>query len=277
MKFIASVIFVSISIYSCYSPRYVYSPPTQNVPLLHKKNDLEFSAFYAGSVNAFEAKDNYNRGFDIHSAWAVSNHFAAMLNESIRWENNGGNDSFFPNDSSFLSYKRNYTEVGAGYFTSLENNNKMQLQVFSGAAFGSSKISDDFISNNVQMNKYHDSRVTKIFIQPAFIYSPAKNFSAALTSRFTAVMFTHIRTNYTSAELDNYILDSIAVSPVFFWEPAVSYTFGFKKFPVKFRIQGSISVLLNHRFVEHRSTNTAFGIEADFSKKKNNKAASSKN
>ena len=106
--------------YACYSPRYVYSPPTQNIPLLNKKNDLEFSAFYAGSINAFKEKGNYNRGFDIQTAWAVSNHFAVMLNESVRWEKNGGNDSFFPNDSSFLSYKRNFTEVGAGYFTSAE-------------------------------------------------------------------------------------------------------------------------------------------------------------
>ena len=87
---------MSISLYACYSPRYVYSPPTQNIPLLNKKNDLELSAFYAGSLNAFKEKDNYNRGFDLQTAWAISNHFAVMLNESARWEKNGGNDSFFP-------------------------------------------------------------------------------------------------------------------------------------------------------------------------------------
>jgi hypothetical protein len=268
---------ISISIYACYSPRYVYSPPTQNIPSLNKKNDLEFSAFYAGSINAFKEKGNYNRGFDVHTAWAITNHFAVMLNESVRWEKNGGNDSFFSNDSSFLSYKRNFTEFGAGYFTPAQNNKKMQFQVFGGAAFGSSKIFDDFISNSVHVNKHHYSSVTKIFMQPALIYSLFKNFSTALSSRFTEVVFTHIRTNYTSTELENYILDSINISPVFFWEPSVSYTLGFKKFPVKFQLQGSLTVLLNHRFVEHRNTNIGIGLIYNFLKTKENKPAASNN
>jgi hypothetical protein len=277
MKIIISLFIISMSMHACYSPRYVYNPPTQNIPLLNKKNDLELSAFYAGSINAFKEKGNYNRGFDLHAAWAVSNHFAVMLNESVRWEKNGGNDSFFPNDSSFLSYKRNFTELGAAYFTSAGNNKKLQFQVFSGAAFGSSKIFDDFISNTIQVNKYHYSSVTKIFIQPALIYSLFKTFSTAFSSRFTEVLFTHIRTNYTSAELNNYVLDSISVSPVFFWEPAVNYTFSFKKFPVKFQIQGSITVLLNHRFVEHRNTNIGIGLIYKFPNNTKNKQAASNN
>lgn len=268
MKVIIFLFFISFCLNSCYSPRYVYSPSTQNVLLLHKKNDLEFSGFYAGSINAFKEKGNYNRGFDLHTAWALSNHFAVMLNESYQWEKNGGNDSFFPNDSSLLSYKRNFTEMGVGYFTPIAYNEKMQFQLFGGVAFGSSNISDDYVSNNVSTYKYHNSSVTKIFIQPAIIYSPVKNFSGALASRFTEVIFTHIHTNYTATELDNYILDSLTVSPVFFWEPVVSYTFGFKKFPVKLGIQGSISILLNHRFVEHRTGNLALGIIADLPKKR---------
>ncbi len=268
MKVSILLFFISLCMSSCYSPRYVYSPSTQNIPLLHKKNDLEFSGFYAGSINAFKEKGNHNSGCDIHSAWAFSNHFAVMLNENFRWEKNGGNDSFFPDDSSLLAYKRNFTEIGAGYYTSMEYNEKMQFQIFSGVASGSSNISDDYISNSVHTNKYHNSRVTNFFIQPTIIYNPVKNFSAALGSRFTEVVFTHIHTNYTPAELDNYILDSLTVSPVFFWEPAVSYSFGFKKLPVKLRIQGSISILLNHRFVEHRTGNLGLGIIADFSKKR---------
>jgi hypothetical protein len=264
-----------MSIHACYSPRYVYSPSTQNIPSLNKKNDFQFSAFYAGTINAFKEKGNYNRGFDFHTSWAPGNHFALMLNESVRWEKNGANDSFFPNDSSFLSYKRNFTEAGAGYFTSVENNKKMQFQVFGGVAVGSSKINDDFISNNVEVSKYHHSRVTKVFIQPALNYNLFTRLSTALSSRFTEVLFTHIRTNYTPAELNNYLLDSIGVSPVFFWEPAVNYTFSSKKLPVKFQLQGSITVLLNHRFVEHRNTNIAIGLIYNFLKIKENKPAAS--
>jgi hypothetical protein len=268
IKVIILLFFSSECMFSCYAPRYVYSPSTQNIPMLHNKDDLEFSCFYSGSINAFEEKGNHNSGFDIQSSWAFSNHFAVMLNENFRWEKNGGNDSFFPSDSSSLSYKKNFTEMGVGYFTSVRYNEKMQFQLFGGAAFGSSNINDDYISNRMLSNKYHNSNVTKLFIQPAIIYNPLKNFSGALASRFTEVIFTHIHTNYSAMELENYILDSLTVSPVFFWEPAVSYTFGFKKLPVKLRIQGSISILLNHRFVEHRTGNLGLGIIAGISKKR---------
>jgi len=49
--------------------QYIYSPPTQNIPLLSKKNDVELSAFYAGAINAFKEKGSYIRGFDIHTGW----------------------------------------------------------------------------------------------------------------------------------------------------------------------------------------------------------------
>ena len=277
MKFFSFFVVISAMLCSCYSPRYVYSPSTQNIPLLNKKNDLEFSAFYAGSLNAFKGKGNYNRGFDIQSAWAVSNHFALMVNESARWEKNGANDTFFYSDSSSLSYKRNFTEFGFGYFSLMHHNAKMKIQLFGGAAFGGSKISDDYFSNGIQTDKYHNSKVIKIFVQPALIYSPTKNFSGALTSRFTEVIFAHINTNYTLSELDNYILDSLNTSPVYFWEPAVSYTFGFKRVPVKIRIQGSITILINHRFVEHRTGNLALGVVADISQRKKIKEPASKN
>src|SRR6185312_13632358 len=179
-----AILLVSASLYllSCYAPRYVYSPSTQNIPLLHKKNDLEFSGFYGGAVNAFKEKGNSINGFDLHGSWAVSNHFAIMLNESFGWEKNRDNDSFFPNDSSLLKYKRNFTELGIGYFTPVAYNEKMQFQLFGGLALGSSDISDDYISNTLHEDKYHNSSVTKIFIQPAIIYNLSKKFSGALTS-----------------------------------------------------------------------------------------------
>ena len=262
---------------SCYTPRYVYSPPTQNIPGLGKKNDVELSAHYGTSLDLFHSKGNYNRGIDVHAAWAFSNHFAIMLNQDFRWERNKTNDTYFQRDSSSLKYRRSFTEIGLGFFTSMKANKKMQFQVFTGVALGSSEIFDDFFSNNILSKKYFQSQVTKLYVQPAFVFKPDPNFNGALSSRFTEVLFSHIATNYDASELNNYLLDSIATSPLFFWEPALTYTFGFKKFPVKFRIQGSISVLLNHRFVEHRSSNIGFGLVADIIQKKSKKKEDPKN
>ncbi|MEP7231506.1 MAG: hypothetical protein ABI691_14695 [Ginsengibacter sp.] len=277
MKRILIGFLICCYISSCYTPRYVYSPVTQDVPSIDKKNDLEVSANYGTSVDIFRSRGNYNRGLDLHGAWAISKHFAIMLNENFRWESNSTNDTYFQGDSSLLTYKRNFTEIGFGYFTPMKKNEKMQFQVFAGAAFGSSKIFDDFFSNSILAKKYHESRVTKIYVQPSFIYKSTANFNAALSSRFTEILFSHIHTNYTAVEQNDYLLDSLRVSPVFFWEPALTYTFGFKKLPFKFRLQGSVSVLLNHRFVEHRSSNISIGIVSNFKQRRQKKKSDSKN
>ena len=260
MKNIFAIICLCCYLSSCYTPRYVYSPVTQNIPSIDKKNDVEFIANYSTSVDLLRSKRNYNNGIDLHSAWAFSKHFAGMLNENIRWESNNTNDTYFAGDSSQLSYKRNFTEVAVGYFTPMKENRKMVFQVFFGVALGHSKISDQFFSNGSSISKYHQSRVSKLFVQPAFVYKLTSGFSTAISMRFTKTTFSKINTNYTDAELNNYLLDGLTFSPVYWWEPAMTYTFGLKKFPLKFRVQGTISVLLNHRFVEYRTSNVSIGI-----------------
>ncbi|MEP6582864.1 MAG: hypothetical protein ABJA90_01305 [Ginsengibacter sp.] len=277
MKKIAAPLLVSFYLASCYTPRYVYSPSAQNIPGLDRKNDVELSANYGTSMNIFHSKSNTNNGLDFHSAWAFQKHFAIMVNENLRWESNSTNDTFYQQDSSFLTYKRNFTETGIGYFTPMKKNIKMQFQVFAGAAFGSSKISDDFFSNSIFTKKFHESRVTKFFLQPAFIYKSGLTFNSALSFRFTEIVFSHIRTNYTASEQRNYLLDSLIVSPIFFWEPALTFTFGFKRAPFKLRLQSSISVLLNHRFVEHRSSNISAGLVSNFNQRKTKKKPAPEN
>jgi len=253
---------------ACYSPRYAYCPATQNIPQVHQKNDREIAGSYSGSFPVSQQKANYNTGFDVHAAWAFSKHFAAMLNANFHWEKNGDNDTFYPGDTSVLSYKRHFTEVGLGYLASPRYNPRMQFQMFAGVAIGKSNIYDDYFSGSTQGGRYHESNVTKLFLQPAVIFMPSRYVSAALSSRFTGVIFTRIHSNYSPTELSNYLLDSLTVSPVFFWEPAFTLTIGWKKVPLKIQAQGSLAVLLNHRFVEHRTGNFALGLVADFSRKK---------
>ncbi len=263
-----ALLYISFVFYSCYSPRYIYSPPIQDVPSLNKKNDAEISAFYAGTFDLLNKKGDNSYGFDMHAAWAFSNHFAAIIHETIQRENNDANDTYFYGDTSALSYKINATEIGAGYFSSLTENNKMRFQAFAGAAFGSLQIGDAYVSGNVFTNKFYNSKVTKFFVQPSFLYNATPNFSTALSSRFTELLFTHIKTNYTKEEEDNYILDSVGTAPVFFWEPAITYTFSLKKFPIKFRLQGTLAVLINHQFVQYKTANVGVGLVATIDKKR---------
>ncbi len=125
------------------------------------------------------------------------------------------------------------------------------------------------------IKKFHESKITKFFIQPAIIYNQSFNFSASLSSRFSAVIFSRIKTNYSKNELDNFLLDSLSGSAIFFWEPAMSYTFGLKKLKsLRFEVQTALSVLLNQRFIDYRSFNLALGIITNFSFNKKRSSAS---
>ena len=53
-----------------------------------------------------------------------------MLNEYLRWEKNGGNNDFFLADDAVIKYKRSFTEFGLGYFTNLNRENNIKLQIF---------------------------------------------------------------------------------------------------------------------------------------------------
>ncbi len=270
MKKILIIIFVSSALASCYSPRYVYSPPTQNIPILKEKNDVEVVAFYAGSLNMASSNKNYNRGMDLHAAYAVSDHFALMVNENGRWERNGNSD-FHPKDSSSLSYKRNFTEIAGGYYSRIGQNNKTFFQIFGGAAFGKSTILDNAILSGIPVDKFHKSNVTKIFIQPAFIGNFTDNFSLSFSSRFTRVGFSHIQTDYTAEEVHRYKLDSLSNFKIFFFEPAMNITFGFPDVPVKFRFQSTFSTLFGMHYFWYRKSNVAIGVVYNFQPFKKNK------
>lgn len=254
---------------SCYSPRYVYSPSTQNIPVLLKKHDVNVEGYFASgggsSKNGYRGSADYNLGIDIHSAYAVSNHMAIMLNQYNRWEKNDGANDFNFGDSSVIKYKRGLTEVGTGYFSSLNKASKNSLfQIFAGIAFGKFKINDNSLNNAIHFTRFHYADITKIFLQPAIVVGLQQNFTASFSSRFSEVFYKNISTDYTPIELDNYLLKDLSSSPVFFWEPAMNYSFGFKKFKgFKIDLQTGLAILLNRRFVDYRTINIALGVTAN--------------
>lgn len=251
---------------SCYSPRYVYSPSTLNIPALSKKSEVRVAGYVAentGRTGALSNPTGSSIGIDIHLAYAVNRHFAVMVNQYNRWEDNGKDNDVFPGDSIIIKYFRNLTEVGAGYFKVLGDSNSI-FQVFTGVATGKFSIKERNASNNIAFNRFHKSNITKVFIQPAIIAGVHKNFTASFASRFSAIYYSGITTDYTASEQDKYFLTDLNRSPVFFWEPAMDFSFGFKKVKgVKLNLQSGFSVLINRRFIDYRTINFGVGISSD--------------
>ena len=171
-----------------------------------------------------------------------------------------------------IKYKRGLTELAAGYFTSLRKDSKKSFfQLFAGVAFGKFNLNDNSLNNGIHFSRFHITHITKIFVQPAIIIGQQQNFTASFSSRISEIFYNKINTDYTATELDKYLLNDLSSSPVFFWEPAINYSLGFKKLKgIRVGFQSGFAILINRRFVDYRTINIALGIIAnnDLFKKK---------
>lgn len=254
-----AVLFFAIAGISCRTPRYVYAPSAQNIPNLEQKNDAEVSVNVGPLMRIFGTSDNYSRALDLQSAWALSDHFALMFNYANRWEL----DKAFSHpvhDSSDLNYRRSFVEPAVGFYSRISPSGYVMFQVFGGAGFGYSDITDSYSDSSGFFKSYHNSKITKVFLQPAIISKMTKNSYAALALRFTDVIFRQVNTNYSPTELDRYFLDNLEGSSVFFFEPSMLYAFGFEKVPITVKLQASLSILLNRRFYDYRSSFSSLGV-----------------
>lgn len=267
---------------SCYTPRYVYSPAAQNVPLLAEKGDSKLGILYSTNLAGTKNIDGqtfsgYTNGIDVHSAYAISNKYAVQLNYFSRSEKNGGDFASY-SDSSVLRYKRNLTEIGAGYYTNLGDNKKLLFQVFAGIGLGKFSFTDNGLdAGGAATLNFHQANITKFYIQPVLIYQNKKRTAVSVSSRFSIINYSKIKTDYSADQLDGYELTGLGRSPVVFWEPAFIHAFGFKQLPFfRLEYQLGFSVLMNRRFVDARSFNFSAGLQADIHNLLKKKAATSK-
>ena len=82
-----SLLFITCS---CTTPRYIYSPSAQNVPVLTKKGDSKLGGVYSTNFVGEEKRDgkvidNRSRGYDLHAAVAITDNFAVQAGHFYRW------------------------------------------------------------------------------------------------------------------------------------------------------------------------------------------------
>jgi hypothetical protein len=262
----------------------MYSPASQNVPVLVNKGDSKLSAAISTNLSKKHVTNNTlgeskNRGFDLQAAYALSNHFALAANYFNRNESNNGNKDVGRRDSSVINYERKLIELAAGYFTVLDADQLVMFQVFGGVGKGRFSFTDiGQDANSIHYNRYHVAGVKKYYFQPALILRSRGNFAASFSSRFSFIKFGNIKTDYTPIELSNYKLDSLTYGTRNFWEPAFTNTFGFKQLPgIQFEYQLGTAILLNHRYIDHRAFNFSFAIVLDLPKLLTRKTGVDKN
>ena len=267
MRATATFIVTLFLLYSCYSPRYAYSPPAVNVPLLTKKGDSKFGALYS---NNFPGKEKnatvsrpYSYGLDIHTAYALSNKWAVQLNYFLRSEKNGDNQGTV--NTAAIKYRRELLEAGVGTYRRINGSDKKIFQLTAGAGLGKFSFTDrGRDSMLVPYQKYHRSDVWKLFVQPACMFISKKRTAISVASRFSILYYSNIQTDYSEQQLTNYELFTLGGDPVIFWEPAFVHTIGLKRLPdIRFEYQFGFSALLSRRFIDARTFNVSAGLQAD--------------
>lgn len=258
-KLVAAAIVV-ITIASCTSPRYIYSPSAHNVPVLTKKGDSKIGAVYSTNLAGEESIndetiDNRSRGFDLQGAVALSDNWAIQASHFYRWEKTEGGD-----DSLTVRYQRNLTELGIGYYMPINSGKTAFFQFFAGGGIGKFSFTD----NDRFGFNYHQANITKIYLQPAILFRSKGSFTNAVSLRGSIISYRNIKTNYTASELDDYNLDHLSNRAKLFIEPAYTASFGFKNVPgLRLEFQAGLSFLVARNFIDYRVMNFSAGTWLD--------------
>lgn len=252
--------YIIIIAVSCKTPRYIYSPSAQNVPVLTKKGDSKLGALYSTNAAGEETRDgkkidNRSRGYDLHGAVAITDNFAIQASHFYRWEKSEGGP-----DSLTLKYKRNLTEMGIGYYLPVNDKKSIFFQVFAGAGLGRFSFTDEDKSGI----NFHQANITKVYIQPAFLFRSKGSFTSSIALRFSSINYSKIKTSYSPAQLEDYNLDNLNGRAKMFFEPAYVASFGFKNVSgLRFELQGGFSFLMARNYVDYRVFNFSVGSWID--------------
>jgi len=151
-------IFLILLLQSC-SMSY-YTPNAQNVPLNDEK--LE------GGANFSFQKGLYSRGMNIQTAFSPLNHLGMMINyHYFKATYSYTSSNFFTGKSNTDEgeVKRNFAEVGLGYYTKFQE--KFVFEIYGGLGWGSAKFEnhgDRYYNISHLRGKLSDNRY---FLQPA--------------------------------------------------------------------------------------------------------------
>ena len=210
---------------SCRSPRIIYSPSPPNNPYFREKGESKLAGYYSSGGDDNSLTKEYNHGFDLQSAYAVTNHFALTSGYFQRKEK----DILFPIytrrhfDSSVINYNRHITDFGGGYFTQLGSSKIVFFNLFGGIGFGKFSFTDNGLdSAGMNYNRFYNSKITKWYIQPALNIFASEHFKIGLIGKYCRVHYKTQGTSYTTYE-ENYLdLDKLKKTSLGFFESTLN-------------------------------------------------------
>jgi hypothetical protein len=259
-----------LTIFSCRTPRYIYSPAPPNNPYFRAQGESKLAAYYSTGADANELTNEYNNGFDLQAAYAISDHFALTADYFKRKEKDAIYDydrTYF--DSSVVKYKRHLTNFGTAYFTTLTPDKKISMSIFGGLGFGNYSFTDHGVDKGTNYSRYYSSDMRKWYVQSSINFF-TEYLRTAFIGKISWVHFDDISTSYTPSELTYLELERLPGKTLDFLEVTWSIQATFKGMRWVF-IEGSLtgsSDPFQTINLEARNFNASIGVGLDFSKMK---------
>jgi hypothetical protein len=225
-----------LALASC-SPKY-YTPNTQNVPLISEKGETNLTL--SGNGNQVE----------FQGAYGIANNISITANGGL----------FIPSDlDNGNGGSGNFVEVGAGYFTPLNEN--WIFETYGIVGFGSFENHlPSTLNENPQTNGDISANIMRIGVQPNFGYK-SKYFSAGVSSRIVNLSYSNIEgdLNFEGANQQDYLQDN---SSNFLIEPAITIRGGTEKF--KLQLQYGYSINLSESNFRQDNSSLTVGLNFNF-------------
>jgi len=259
-------IILLVGLTSCRQYRYVYAGSKINTPMLKEKNESRINGSYSSGESKGVADSSHNRAIDFQAAYALSNHFALTAAYVSRNESDQFSEDFNTNSrslfsSSFIRYRRQFTEIGAGYF--FQHRRNTVLSLYGGAGFGRLRFDDSGLRDSLLYSRQFSAQMMKVFIQPGVSFLKEKGISIDLSMRFSWVDYSNIQSSYTATEEELLHLNGLgSANPILFVEPAFTFSIPAPKLNW-LRIEAGYNTVLNYTYWNVRNANFFIGLTTD--------------
>ena len=267
MRYLLSVITVTLFA-SCATYRYAYTASPANNPIFTEKGDSKIAGYYSSSGGDGLDK-SYAGGLDLQGAYAISDHWAVTASYLDRKEKDLYVASYGGFDSSVVNYKRNFSELGGGYFTTLNKKKTIAFNLFGGFGKGKFSFTDQGIDANDRLySRMYQSNLSRWFIQPSFNFLPGSYVRISYAMKFTFSKYHNINTNYTTEEQSSFALQNLDGRSYNFVEPSLSFQIGMPSVPWV-KLEAIISGVNDGIITEEisvRNSNFSIGLNLDPSK-----------
>jgi len=228
LNFTRLFIVLTFFLCSCRTPRDIYSPSVPGNPFFKQKGDSKVSGFFSSGNRNGNASFNY--GYDVQAAYAPVNHLAVTIGTYQRREKDtyaGTHYNIF--DSSAVRYKRNFTEIGVGYFSPFAKGSNITFNLYTGIGLGGFSIDDRGLTDSSAYSRDYKTRMTKWYLQPGINFIISDYFRLGLVLRLAWVNYHHINTSYSSSELDYFFLNKISNRVFLYGESTLNMQVGFPR------------------------------------------------